>query len=91
MKHRTEVHNETTISGDTRADWSEAFELVPSLQIAVCLARIEVHPRSPGWPPADRLSSFQKFPLCLFLQRHLPPRTSTALLSAMCLLKNRSI
>jgi ParB-like chromosome segregation protein Spo0J len=34
MKHRTKGHNETTISGDTRADWSEAFELVPSLQIA---------------------------------------------------------
>jgi DNA modification methylase len=34
MKHRTEGHTETTISGDTRADWSEAFELVPSLQIA---------------------------------------------------------
>jgi ParB-like chromosome segregation protein Spo0J len=34
MKHRTEGHNETTISGDTRADWSEAFELVPSLQVA---------------------------------------------------------
>jgi DNA modification methylase len=34
MKHRTEGHVETTISGDTRADWSEAFELVPSLQIA---------------------------------------------------------
>jgi hypothetical protein len=34
MKHRTQGHNETTISGDTRADWSEAFELVPSLQIA---------------------------------------------------------
>jgi DNA modification methylase len=33
-KHRTEGHTETTISGDTRADWSEAFELVPSLQIA---------------------------------------------------------
>jgi DNA modification methylase len=33
MKHRTEGHTETTISGDTRADWSEAFELVPSLQI----------------------------------------------------------
>jgi DNA modification methylase len=33
MKHRTEGHNETSISGDTRADWSEAFELVPSLQI----------------------------------------------------------
>jgi DNA modification methylase len=34
MKKRTEGHTETTISGDTRADWSEAFELVPSLQIA---------------------------------------------------------
>jgi len=34
MKKRTEGHNETTISGDTRAEWSEAFELVPSLQIA---------------------------------------------------------
>ena len=34
MKHRTEGHTETTISGDTRADWSEGFELVPSLQIA---------------------------------------------------------
>jgi hypothetical protein len=33
MKHRTKGHIETTISGDTRADWSEAFELVPSLQI----------------------------------------------------------
>jgi DNA modification methylase len=36
MKHRTEGHTETTISGDTRADWSEAFELVPSIQIAYC-------------------------------------------------------
>ena len=34
MKKRTQGHNETKISGDTRADWSEAFELVPSLQIA---------------------------------------------------------
>src|SRR5229473_2846006 len=34
MKHRTEGHSETKISGDTRADWSEAFELVPSIQIA---------------------------------------------------------
>jgi len=34
MKHRTQGHTETSISGDTRADWSEAFELVPSLQIA---------------------------------------------------------
>jgi len=31
---RTVGHTETTISGDTRADWSEAFELIPSLQIA---------------------------------------------------------
>src|SRR5215469_9854433 len=34
MKKRTAGHTETTISGDTRADWSEAFELLPSLQIA---------------------------------------------------------
>jgi DNA modification methylase len=34
MKHRTEGHQETSISGDTRADWSAAFALVPSLQIA---------------------------------------------------------
>lgn len=34
MKHRTEGHTETIISGDTRADWSEAFELAPSIQIA---------------------------------------------------------
>ena len=34
MKHRTAGHTETTISGDTRADWADAFALVPSLQIA---------------------------------------------------------
>jgi DNA modification methylase len=34
MKHRTEGHTNTTISSDTRADWSEAFELVPSVQVA---------------------------------------------------------
>jgi DNA modification methylase len=34
MKKRTKGHSETTISGDTRADWSEAFALVPSLEVA---------------------------------------------------------
>ncbi|MGA7412223.1 MAG: DNA modification methylase [Bryobacteraceae bacterium] len=34
MKRRTEGHTDTTISGDTKADWSEAFERVPSLKIA---------------------------------------------------------
>src|ERR1041385_4990097 len=34
MKQRTEGHTETTISGDTIADWSHAFELVPSLHVA---------------------------------------------------------
>jgi DNA modification methylase len=34
MKHRTEGHTNTTISSDTRADWSEAFALAPSLQVA---------------------------------------------------------
>jgi len=30
---RTAGHRNTTISGDTRVDWSEAFELVPSLAV----------------------------------------------------------
>jgi len=34
MKKRTQGHTQTTISGDTRADWSEAFALVPSLEAA---------------------------------------------------------
>jgi DNA modification methylase len=34
MKKRIAGHTETTISGDTRSDWSAAFELVPSLAIA---------------------------------------------------------
>lgn len=31
---RTEGHRNTTISSDTRADWSEAFALIPSLEVA---------------------------------------------------------
>jgi ParB-like nuclease domain len=34
LKRRTEGHHNTTISSDTRADWSDAFALVPSLQVA---------------------------------------------------------
>jgi hypothetical protein len=34
MKKGTRGHTETTISGDTRAEWSEAFALVPSLEAA---------------------------------------------------------
>jgi DNA modification methylase len=34
MKKRTAGHTETTISNDTRADWSEAFALVPNLEVA---------------------------------------------------------
>ncbi len=34
MKHRTEGHHNTTISSDTRADWSDAFALVPGLEVA---------------------------------------------------------
>jgi DNA modification methylase len=32
-KKRSKGHQETSISGDARADWSEAFELVPSLEV----------------------------------------------------------
>jgi DNA modification methylase len=34
MMKRTKGHTETSISGDTRSDWSEAFALVPSLEVA---------------------------------------------------------
>jgi DNA modification methylase len=34
MKHRTEGHTNTSISSDTRADWSDAFALMPSLEVA---------------------------------------------------------
>jgi DNA modification methylase len=34
MKKKTEGHTETSISGDTRAEWSAAFEHVPSLEAA---------------------------------------------------------
>jgi DNA modification methylase len=34
MKSRTKGHTNTSISSDTRADWSDAFALVPSLQVA---------------------------------------------------------
>jgi DNA modification methylase len=34
MKHRTAGHTNTSISSDTRADWSDAFALVPSLEVA---------------------------------------------------------
>jgi DNA modification methylase len=33
LKKRTKGHTQTSISGDTRADWSEAFALVPSLEV----------------------------------------------------------
>ena len=45
MKHRTKGHTETTISGDTRADWSEVFALVPSVRGGICVACLEVHTR----------------------------------------------
>jgi len=34
MKSRTTGHTHTSISSDTRADWSDAFALVPSLAVA---------------------------------------------------------
>jgi DNA modification methylase len=58
MKQRIEGHTATTISGDTKADWSDAFALVPTLdvvyvwhatshlvEVAVGLDRIGFHVR----------------------------------------------
>ena len=33
LKQRTKGHQQTSISGDTRADWSNAFALVPNLEV----------------------------------------------------------
>ncbi|HEX4772184.1 MAG TPA: DNA modification methylase [Bryobacteraceae bacterium] len=33
LKHRSAGHRETSIAGDTRVDWSDAFALVPSLEV----------------------------------------------------------
>ena len=33
LKKSTQGHQQTSISGDTRAEWSEAFALVASLQV----------------------------------------------------------
>lgn len=55
MKHRTKGHTETKISGDTRADWSEAFELVPSLQIAYVWHASKFTREVRGWTTADRV------------------------------------
>ena len=55
MKHRTEGHTETTISGDTRADWSEAFELVPEPADCLRVACLEVHARGSQRPAAHRI------------------------------------
>jgi len=49
IKNRTEGHTETTISGDTRADWSAAFELVPSLQVAYVWHASKFTRDSRGW------------------------------------------
>jgi hypothetical protein len=39
MKHRTEGHTETTISGDTKADWSDAFNYCPAFRSPMCSTR----------------------------------------------------
>src|SRR5262249_23196697 len=54
MKKRTVGHIQTKISGDTRADWSEAFEVVPSLQV-VYVWHASVFTREVGRLAANRL------------------------------------
>jgi hypothetical protein len=54
MKQRTAGHTETTISRDTRADWSEAYEPVSSLQI-VRMARLNFYSRGAQRHAAHRL------------------------------------
>ena len=44
---RTQGHRNTTLSGDTRADWSEAFALVPSLEVGYIWHAGVMRPPSP--------------------------------------------
>ncbi len=54
MKKRTAGHTETTISGDTRADWSDAFDLCAKPSNRLCMACIEVHTRGLRWVAPHR-------------------------------------
>ncbi len=56
---RTAGHRNTTLTGDTRVDWSEAFALVPSLTVGLRLARRGPCGRGGGGPRADRLRDRQ--------------------------------
>jgi hypothetical protein len=56
-KHRTKGHRETSISGDTRADWSEAFALVPSLEVGYVWHASKFTRESARWPVEDRRRS----------------------------------
>jgi len=53
MKNRTAGHTETTISGDTRAGWSDAFELGAKPADRVRVAGFGVHARSPRRAGSD--------------------------------------
>jgi hypothetical protein len=44
LKQRTKGHQQTGISGDTRADWSDAFCAGSQSPSGLCLACLDVHP-----------------------------------------------
>jgi hypothetical protein len=52
---RTKGHRNTTVSGDTRVDWSDAFALVPSLAVGYVWHAGSTPPRSP--PVSDGSAS----------------------------------
>jgi ParB-like nuclease domain len=56
MKHRTEGHTETTISGDTRADWSEGLRTGAEHPSRLRVARLALYAGSAQRRRADRIS-----------------------------------
>ena len=58
---RADGHSNTTISGDDKADWSDAFELIPSLRVAyvwhASAHTIEVGPKG---RPEKQVVRFEK-------------------------------
>ena len=73
MRQRTPGHTTTTISGDTRADWSEAFERVPSLQ-AVYVWHASVFARE-VWSGLERIGFLYPQQIIWDKQRSVLTRT----------------
>ena len=90
MMHRTEGHTHTTISGDTIADWSHAFELVPSLQAGYVWHASRFTRRS--WPVCcESASSITSSLFGGRLKQRSPERTIGISTSHVCMFERKML